>query len=88
MRRPIGCDNLAARREVYVSQDQLILHNKRDPYLEYLQHVAARRWIFDELAEEIDVRELHQENILKTTVFCHLYKQARVREKETNEYQR
>jgi hypothetical protein len=49
-----------------LSQDQLFSH------LERLQHVAAYRWIFDELAEEIDVTELGQQNIAQPYTLSHL----------------
>lgn len=41
-------------------------------YLEHLQHVVAYRRIFDELAEEIDVTQLDQQNVLQLEVRRHL----------------
>lgn len=41
-------------------------------YLECLQHVVAYRRIFDELAEEIDVTELGEQNIAQSNAFSHL----------------
>jgi hypothetical protein len=45
-------------------------------YLEGLQHVVAYRWILDEFAEEIDVTQLGQQNVLLLVIFRHLYKRT------------